>query len=172
MHFCTYITWVLCIQWLCWSLPFWNSFCLAFSGPPLSGFSCTSLILCNFLPGTSFFPTSFRVILPGLCSSSQFILVIASILMSLTPTYILLASEFMSLVQNTIQYQISIQSYLMSSSLGEPTSIHGTFVDCWPLHTLSPIYSPILHYTRILVEQISSYQYFSAPIVVRCDRFG
>lgn len=65
MHFCSYITWVLCIQWLCWSLPFWNSFCLAFSGPPLPGFSCTSLILCNFLPGISLFPTSSELFSQG-----------------------------------------------------------------------------------------------------------
>ena len=105
-------------------------FCLAFSGPPLPDFPSTSPILCNFLSGTSFLLTSFRVILPGFFCTSQFIWVIALILMSLTPTYILLTSEFMSLVQNTIQYQISIQSYLMSSSLGEPTNIHGTLVDC------------------------------------------
>lgn len=116
MHFCTCITWVLCIRWLCWSLPFF--FCLAFSGPPLPGFPSNSLIFCNFLPGTSFHLTSFRVILPGFCSSSQFIWVIASILMSLTPTHILLTS--VSLVQNTIQYQISIQSYLWAVHLENP----------------------------------------------------
>lgn len=100
--------------------------------------------LRNFLPGISFLPSSFRVIvLPEFCSSSQVIWVISSIYMSLTPIYMLMASESISSWElcpiPDLYIELSSEHFTWRVH-----DIHGTLANCWPPHTLSLTYSPIL----------------------------
>lgn len=143
MYFCTYIICVLCIWWLL-TTPFLKFLSLRLLWNYIVFLLLLRSFLRNFLPGISFLPPSFRVIvLPEFSSSSQVIWVISSIFMSLTPTYMLMASESISSWEHCPVPDLYIE---LSSEhfTWRVHNIHGTLADCWPPHTLSLTYSLIL----------------------------
>lgn len=128
MYFYTYITWELCIWQFCWPLTLsWNPFPIGLSGTLLLGFPSTFLILHNFLS----YLVSSELLFPQ-SSVPVLMWVILSLLMSLTATYMLMASESTSPFQNTLLNTRSLYKAICSISFGWPTNIHGRLVYCLP----------------------------------------